>query len=377
MGNWISYIIILILSYIFTYIFELKENYVLLYMIIIAPIIDGLLFIYFGKVLDAKVTCEVDSIEKNTCFLCNVEIENHGWVPIPFVDYEIKYNNNVISDENNITRVSIGGREKEELELRFRAIHRGVGGIELSSICIRSLLGLFKKNIESEECINKIAILPSLIELDGSDYLVDNKFEESQVDDGETNIIVGEPGYEFKEYSEGDPLNRVNWKLSSKKNLLMIRKSISNDINKKVVILDPLILKSKDVELVEDLIIEGFISIIDLFINNDLEVDIVIGEKTGWRIFSSSEIESIVWLQNYFSYYEFIYSKNNRFRKLALNEDKKSDYIIFTSNKDNELGELVRSLEVRSDKVIVVSNDKRKAFEEELYLKMDYSLEGI
>ena len=130
-------------------------------------------------------------------------------------------------------------------------------------------------------------------------------------------------------------------------------------------------------ELVEDLIIEGFISIIDLFINNDLEVDIVIGEKTGWRIFSSSEIESIVWLQNYFSYYEFIYSKNNRFRKLALNEDKKSDYIIFTSNKDNELGELVRSLEVRNDKVIVVSNDKRKAFEEELYLKMDYSLEGI
>ncbi|WP_368260352.1 hypothetical protein, partial [Clostridium paraputrificum] len=80
----------------------------MLYMIIIAPIIDGLLFIYFGKVLDAKVTCEVDSIEKNTCFLCNVEIENHGWVPIPFVDYEIKYNNNVISDENNITRVSIG-----------------------------------------------------------------------------------------------------------------------------------------------------------------------------------------------------------------------------------------------------------------------------
>ena len=71
----------------------------------------------------------------------------------------------------------------------------------------------------------------------------------------------------------------------------MIRKSISNDINKKVVILDPLILKSKDVELVEDLIIEGFISIIDLFINNDLEVDIVIGEKTGWRIFSSSEIK--------------------------------------------------------------------------------------
>ena len=79
MGNWISYIIILILSYIFTYIFELKENYVLLYMIIIAPILDGLLFIYFRRVLDAKVTCEVDSVEKNNCFLCNVEIENHGW----------------------------------------------------------------------------------------------------------------------------------------------------------------------------------------------------------------------------------------------------------------------------------------------------------
>lgn len=131
MGNWISYIIILILSYIFTYIFELKENYVLLYMIIIAPILDGLLFIYFRRVLDAKVTCEVDSVEKNNCFLCNVEIENHGWVPIPFVDYEINYNNNVISDKNNITRLSIGGREKEELEISFKAIHRGIGEIEL------------------------------------------------------------------------------------------------------------------------------------------------------------------------------------------------------------------------------------------------------
>ena len=62
------------------------------------------------------------------------------------------------------------------------------------------------------------------------------------------------------------------------------RKSISNDVNKKVVILDPLILRSKDIELVGDLIIESFISIINLFINSDLEMDIVIGERTGWRI---------------------------------------------------------------------------------------------
>ena len=130
-------------------------------------------------------------------------------------------------------------------------------------------------------------------------------------------------------------------------------------------------------ELIGDLIIESFISIINLFMNSDLEMDIVIREMTGWRILSSSDMENIVWLQNYFSSYEFIYSKNDRFRKLALNEDKKSDYIIFTDNKDNELGELVRSLEVRNDRVIVVSNDKRKAFEEELYLKMDYSLERI
>ena len=37
----------------------------------------------------------------------------------------------------------------------------------------------------------------------------------------------------------------------------------------------------------------------------------------------------------------------------------------------------IKELLDNNDKVIVVSNDKRKAFEEELYLKMDYSLERI
>ena len=46
------------------------------------------------------------------------------------------------------------------------------------------------------------------------------------------------PGYEHREYVEGDPLKRVNWKLSSKKNKLMVRLDEAASSVQPLIVLD-------------------------------------------------------------------------------------------------------------------------------------------
>lgn len=380
MARVISYFSLVFITFFFTYIFDIKENYVLMYMLIIAPIMDYLIFIYSKKSIDFKVGLKDESLEKKQYTECLLEIDNTALIPIINVQYEVEINSKFDTVDYLKEKISLSPRSKTIKSIELKAIHRGRGEINIEKLEIKSLLGLFKAEVSMEEYEQyRIIITPALVEVDGVDKLLDKSTNTEESDETSNNMFMGEPGYDFKEYSEGDPLSKVNWKLSSKKNILMIRKHATDIKRKKVIILDPQIQAGINFEDYGDLIIEAIIGIAKELYTLEFEVTIAFKKEKLWVSFDLINIDGIVTLQNTFSSYNFSEFKvnSNRFIDFHNNDDENSDCLIVTCNKDKDVLAFVMGLEEEGNSVDIISNNKVKILEEEYYLNQDYELERI
>lgn len=379
MGRWLFYFLMLITSFVFTYIFDVKENYVILYMFILMPFVDYITYKYFKNKLEVKINLLNDNTEKNEKIFCNLELTNKGVMPIPFIDYKVSFNNKIKSTEDIYERLSLGKNETLKKDLDLTAVHIGVGEIKLNSIEIRSMFGLFHKNITIDKNKYNIMISPKCVEVHGRETLLEDVLT-AEDEDGVNDITLqGSPGYEYKEYAAGDPLNRVNWKLSSKKNILMIRNSTALNKCKKLVVLDPYILEDENYDNNCDLIIEGFLGVTNFLFLDEYEIDVAISKRGKWEITSINKITDIKELQREFSNYKFcnVESSETRFYELGVTEEESYDLVLFTTNKDKPIEDFIINCDHKYNSVSIVGNNRKKILSEEFYLQNDYELERI
>jgi uncharacterized protein (DUF58 family) len=86
-------------------------------------------------------------------------------------------------------------------------------------------------------------IFPAIPMLSSHSEFVRTLEESSAFDDNEQSrevafAVTGFPGYEHRDYVPGDPLKRVNWKLSAKRDRLLVRKPEAFAGGDQVLILD-------------------------------------------------------------------------------------------------------------------------------------------
>ncbi|MGL4107166.1 DUF58 domain-containing protein [Clostridium sp. LP20] len=381
MFNAITYISIVIITFIFTYIFDIRENFTLLYMLLVAPIFDYLILIYLKKQINIHLDDVSESIEKRKDLICTLYIVNKAVIPVPFLEYEFNFSSkfNCYDEEFFRERISLGGKSTICEEYSLFAAHRGLGNVNLSSVQMRSLLGLFKESIIFDGAAKEVMVIPALVEVEGVEDLLEGALDDDEYDDNTNNMFIGDPSYEFKEYAPGDPLNRVNWKISSKRNILMIRKSAMEVKLNKTIILDPAILERGDFEDRGDLLIEAVIGMAREFFALDYSVDIFYYRDRYWEKFGFDNMDSIPNMQKFFSTYNFINISNfnKRFNKLVDKIEKTSDYVLFTNNKDIDVRDFAIILQEYGNSVNIVSDNRNKIIDNEYYLHADYTLERI
>lgn len=151
-----------------------------------------------------------------------VILKKTGFCVIPFVELCVNANGAV-----NL-RTSLLFRKKVTVSGSFTAAHSGLNKVTLDEVIIRDFLGLLQFRVPVEQ-ITQVAVLPRIIEYDGPDVKPNMlPSEEEEAEEGVTVMNGGMPGYEHREYVPGDSPRRVNYKLSAKRQKLMVRLDESN-----------------------------------------------------------------------------------------------------------------------------------------------------
>lgn len=228
----ISYILALILTIIFALFLNANVGWYMLIALILAPVLS----VFFALLTSKTITVDCDMVEGRVSKgdICDMAltVHNRSIFPTTPIQVQILNGDGVFGDDDKIL-ISVLPLGKQEVNIKFKASICGRSTVGIKEIKVTDYLGLFSlviKKIPHENLEKNISVIPDIADIAFRDdrilkIIQVSRHGEDSEDTVETDVnsFGGFPGYDNREYVPGDPLKRINWKQSAKRNKLLVR----------------------------------------------------------------------------------------------------------------------------------------------------------
>ncbi|MBP3243450.1 MAG: DUF58 domain-containing protein [Ruminococcus sp.] len=235
---------VILLLYIFTFYVDGEMGVILCSFIFFAPLISMIFAVYARKRISVSLSCD-GYVKKDSTVNVQVKIAKTGVFPLAVVEI-MPGVSEVFEPVNKTYRITLIGEDEKEFTIPVKAKTGGNGEIRIESVCSCGFLGFMK--LKANDIIpppQSVGVIPEIPQASSSSQLfraIANIVMTSDNDEeNDTAMLYSantSPGYEHREYILGDPMKRVNWKLSTKKNKLMIRLDEAVASVQPVIVLD-------------------------------------------------------------------------------------------------------------------------------------------
>ena len=229
--NNIGYYFILVLMLILCYVFY--HSYFLWLLILIMAILP-IMSIIMEKVAAGSITYELFTketvVRKNTETIIWIIVKNRSIFPILSCSIAVDMKNHYYDKiDTRIINCSVAGLSAKKIGISIVPKYSGQITVNISSAVIRDMMNIVS-NTNKENVSRLLTVLPENIE-------IDNLIDLNGI--GESDIISDRKGYngnevvDIREYHPGDKLQKIHWKLSTKKDDLLVKEdgeSLENSI---------------------------------------------------------------------------------------------------------------------------------------------------
>ena len=225
----IAIIAVAFLLYVFTFYIDGEMGMILVAFTVFAPIISLFFALYARKRINVSMNCD-GYVQKGSKLTVNVTVEKTGRFPLGIVEITPRASE-VFGQDDRFYRVSLARDDKKTFTYSVDAITGGNGEIALDTVYSCGFLGFIRFALTQElPAPISVGVIPEIPQIKASSQLFRNIADvvltSDEEEENDTALMFSantSPGYEHREYVHGDPLKRVNWKLSSKKDKLMVR----------------------------------------------------------------------------------------------------------------------------------------------------------
>ena len=224
-------------------------GWVFVYVLVCSPLFSFVITLILklrGRVI---LTADIDKtmLYKRETAVLRVTVKNKSFFPVPAVKVRLISPKGLVpgSDEEYCL-LTVSPRSESTVEISYKAAVWGVYRIGAECAYLHDFMGFFRFSMPCVNAIREVKIFPDIPEIPGDAPLLRSaagaaKFsddnEETKENDGVPRF-GGMPGYTHKEYAEGDPIRRINWKLSSKRDKYMVRLDDEIESIQQTIVLD-------------------------------------------------------------------------------------------------------------------------------------------
>ncbi len=228
----LNYIFAMVFAIIFALFLDANVGWFLLLALILAPLLS-ILFAWISSLLiTVSVEIQEDILSKGDTLCMTVHIKNPSIFPTPPVDITLTHEPGICSTNPHLLASAIS-RSSQSFSVSFTARICGESNVGIHNLRVTDYLGLFSfapRKVNCKELCKKIAVIPDIAEISARDDTLLKTMQaslhsESSDDTNESSTLSfgGLPGYNHRDYVPGDPLKRINWKQSARKNKLLVR----------------------------------------------------------------------------------------------------------------------------------------------------------
>lgn len=217
------------LMYIFTFYIDGEIGVILLAFLILAPLTSLIFALLTRKRVRVSFTCD-GYVNKGSVLKVTVTVTKTGSFPLGVVELILSASE-VFGKPEGSYRLAMFGADRKEFTFTVPAQTGGNGSIGIDSVYACGFLGFIRFRVKDGlPQPASVGVIPDIPEIKSSSELFRNIADivltSDNEEDDETSMLFSAntaPGYEHREYVQGDPLKRINWKLSSKRDKLMVR----------------------------------------------------------------------------------------------------------------------------------------------------------
>lgn len=303
----INYVIQFVIAY---YMYDFLRNFfmmIIMSIVIAAPIFDliGLFFAYKG--INARIVAPEKNISRNSIGYLKVILENKSIVVSYDTCLKMDTENVFYGDSSSaILSLPAAARKKFEHHIPLKYSMNGIYKFTIENITIRDLMG-FVSIRKKQECSAEVNVFPESvvnIALDMADISRGMTESEETVKKGHDFSDVSD----VREYIPGDKLMSIHWKLSAKRDILMVKDRVSMS-DQQMVILTELCGADEDV----DEVISLTYAIVEKMVRDQTYVRLMWWSEGNFA-FEERQIMNLENLRDAFSslYYEKIYNDSEK-----------------------------------------------------------------
>lgn len=228
----INYIFAMVFAIVFGLFLDANVGWFILLTLILAPLLSVFMAWLSGRLV--QISCEMQDVLLSKGDICTMKVivQNKSIFPTPPLAVFLTNEAGVRSAQREIL-ASILPRGRKSFDVEFQAKICGSSIIGVETVKVTDYLGLFAfeiKHQDYESMQRRVAVIPDIAEISARDDNLLRVIQSSlNMDDGEDTVesnayaFGGFPGYDNREYIPGDPLKRINWKQSAKRNKLLVR----------------------------------------------------------------------------------------------------------------------------------------------------------
>ncbi len=212
-----SYIQALAFALLFLVFINGSIGWALVYVLVGVGLISALTCVFSRKNFTVELRSRAEFAEYGDRIGYDVVVSKNGFCFLPFIEIRI------CGSAEAVVQTSLLFRRQAVVTGYYRAERSGMNTVTARSAALRDFWSIIRLRVNLSETA-LIAVTPRPIEYSGPEVIVKTlPSEDDEAEEGRPVLSGGMPGYEHREYFPGDPLRRINYKLSAKKRRLMVR----------------------------------------------------------------------------------------------------------------------------------------------------------
>lgn len=276
------------MAYAFTHYLDGDIGVVVWSFLLLAPLISVLLSYRACRHITAKLEAPV-YLAKGKHFTAKVTLTAEGKLPVPFLRCRIGSALNFVQDDARAVQSAMTAEEPLEIPSGMTAQYAGCGQISLQELAVFDYLGWFRFPVKSLPNPVKIGVIPEIPSLSNANLMLHTVSDIVLTQDDEEEETASAfsaqsmPGYIHRDYIPGDNLKRINWKMSAKRQKLMVRTDEAAAAVRPAVILD---LQPETTETMlkrREIMMEGALGFLILLVRQGIPCTIRFASETVWK----------------------------------------------------------------------------------------------
>ncbi|MBQ8825878.1 MAG: DUF58 domain-containing protein [Oscillospiraceae bacterium] len=231
----ILYIIMLIAAAVFYPLFKDDLSFILLVTLLAIPFVLGIMLIATAKRIKIRVGEKSFRGVRGEAVTVELTVKNPTPLPVSSLRINLRYGMDGTKEQGKYTvSLPLKALSEEKIAVNLKAEHCGILRFKIDKVYASDLIGLFKMRIKTD-ISGEALLFPKELPCYPS-------FEEIPAQRDDCGRIYAGRGNDpseiaaLREYVDGDRMNRIHWKLSSRSSELIV-KELSDDYSGRILLI--------------------------------------------------------------------------------------------------------------------------------------------